>query len=141
MVAGMTPTKNPFRLLLLAALACLAMFATSACASTANAISGRSAACWIGSVSGTTTGMTFQWYKNGVLIPGATGVALPPTITLSPGQTIVGNSVFYIATVAATDAGDYTCVCTNNAGSTTSDKATLLITVAPSGAITQSWAN
>ena len=133
--------KNLKLILLAGFFAVIATFAPSACASSANAVVGHSAACWISSVSGSTSGMTFQWYKNGAIIPGATGVALPATIPLPSGATIVGNSAYVITTISATDAGVYTCVVSNAVGSTTSYGATLVVVVAPSGAVTATWAN
>lgn len=59
-------------------------------------------------VSGTPA-PTLQWMKNGTAIPGATGT----TLTLN--------------SVQASDAGDYTVVANNSAGSTTSSKATLTV--------------
>ncbi|MEJ6602515.1 MAG: immunoglobulin domain-containing protein [Opitutaceae bacterium] len=55
---------------------------------------------------------TFQWRKDGTNITGAT------------------SSTFSIATVAASDAGDYTVVVTNASGSDTSTAATLTVTAA-----------
>jgi hypothetical protein len=109
----------------------------SGCASTGNAVVGHSAVAWVTSVDGTAP-FTFQWYKNGTVIAGATGTALPPTISQA---TIVGNSAYVITTVAATDAGVYTCVVTNAAGSTTSDGATLVVVVTPGNAVTATWSN
>ncbi len=63
--------------------------------------------------SGTPT-PTYQWRKGGVNIAGAT------------------SSSFSIASVAASDAGDYTVVATNSQGSATSNIATLMITTATS---------
>ncbi len=55
---------------------------------------------------------TLQWRKNGAAIPGATA------------------NTFTLASVQATDAGDYSAVATNSAGSATSNTATLQVTVA-----------
>jgi len=60
--------------------------------------------------SGTPT-PTYQWQKNSVNIPGATG------------------TTYSISNVAASDAGDYRCVATNSAGSATSNAATLTVLV------------
>jgi len=68
------------------------------------------------SASGTPT-PTYQWRKNGVAIPGATG------------------SSYTLANPAASDAGSYTLVATNSAGSTTSNAAVLTIIIAPSNAV------
>jgi len=48
----------------------------------------------------------------------------------------IANSAYTIASVSAGDAGVYTVVATNNAGSATSDTATLTINSAPNGAVT-----
>ena len=129
------------KLFLLAILAvAFCVVAPTACASTGSAVVGHSAAVWLSQCAGSTP-LSFQWFKNGSAIPGATGVALPSSITLQSGQTLVPNSVYYIPTISATDAGVYTCVVTNSAGSTTSDTATLTVVVAPSGAITATWSN
>jgi hypothetical protein len=62
----------------------------------------------------TATGATgYQWRKNAVDIPGATG------------------SSYTIASPAAEDAGSYTCVVSNTCGTTTSSAATLTVNVAP----------
>ena len=67
--------------------------------------------------SGTPT-PTYQWMKDGDPIPGATGAS------------------YVIANVIAGDAGSYTVVATNSAGSATSDVAILTIgIVAPSNAV------
>lgn len=52
---------------------------------------------------------TYQWYFNGAAISGATGASLS------------------LSSVSATNAGDYTVVVTNGAGSVTSNKATLTV--------------
>jgi len=64
-----------------------------------------------------TAGATYQWRKNGVDIPGA----INPTYTISSG--------------AETDAGEYSVVATNLAGSTQSIAVALNVIVAPSNAI------
>ncbi len=61
-------------------------------------------------VAVTGTAPSFQWFKNGVLIPGATGATLT------------------FASVQLTDAGSYTVTITNASGSVTSATATLTIT-------------
>lgn len=66
--------------------------------------------------SGTPT-PTFQWQKNGVNIAGAT------------------SNSYTIPSVTSGDAGNYTVVATNSAGSATSNGAALSIIVAPSNAI------
>jgi hypothetical protein len=58
-------------------------------------------------------GTNYQWYKNGALIPGAT------------------SFLYTIAAAALTDAGSYTVVVSDSAGSVTSSAATL--TVNPTG--------
>jgi len=88
----------------------------SGCASTGNAVVGHSAVAWVTSVDGTAP-FTFQGYKNGTVIAGATGTALPPTNF--PRQRSSENSAYVITTVAATMLVSYTCVVTNAAGSTT----------------------
>ena len=60
---------------------------------------------------------TFQWRKNGVDIPGAT------------------DSTLTITSVTPSDAGTYSVVVTNSAGSATSDDATLTVTDPPAIAI------
>jgi hypothetical protein len=60
---------------------------------------------------------TFQWRKNGVDIPGAT------------------DSTLTINSVTPSDAGTYSVVVTNSAGSATSDDATLTVTDPPAIAI------
>jgi energy-converting hydrogenase Eha subunit G len=107
----------------------LAVLAPSACASTGTAVVGHSVTFYLIAISGTTP-ITYQWQKNGTNIPGATGIALPA------GVTGIANSAYTIASVSAGDAGVYTVVATNNAGSATSDTATLTINSAPNGAVT-----
>lgn len=60
---------------------------------------------------------SYQWQKNGVAIAGATG------------------SSYTIASATAGDAGSYTAVATNSAGSVTSNSGLLTIIVPPSNAI------
>lgn len=60
---------------------------------------------------------TFQWKRNGTNINGATG------------------SSYTIASPAASDAGSYTVVATNSAGSATSNAAVLSVIVTPSDAV------
>jgi hypothetical protein len=60
---------------------------------------------------------TYQWKKNGVTITGATG------------------STFSIPSVVVGNAGSYTVVATNSAGTATSNVATLSVIVAPTNAI------
>lgn len=60
---------------------------------------------------------TYQWKKDGVTISGATG------------------SSYTIASVTAGDAGNYTVVASNLAGSATSNAAVLSVVVAPSNAV------
>ena len=60
---------------------------------------------------------TYQWRKNGAAISGAT------------------NSSYTIASPVASDAGSYTVVATNSAGSVTSNVAVLTVIVAPGNAI------
>ena len=139
--------KTLRRLAPLAAILFAIAFLPAGCqASTGSAVVGHSAAVFISQCSGTTSGASFQWYKNGTAIPGATVTVLPAAAIAylnqnSPGWTIVGNSAYVIATVAASDQGAYTCVVTNAAGNTTSDTATLNVVVAPSGATTATWSN
>ncbi|HUJ44066.1 MAG TPA: immunoglobulin domain-containing protein [Opitutaceae bacterium] len=59
-----------------------------------------------------TTPFTYQWFKNGASLPGATEV------------------VFSISSVQTTDAGNYYAVVSNAAGATTSDNATLTVAAA-----------
>ena len=60
---------------------------------------------------------TYQWQKNGINIPGAT------------------SNVYTIFSASTGDAGNYTVVATNSAGSVTSNTAALSVIVAPSNAI------
>jgi len=62
---------------------------------------------------------TYQWFKNGVAIVGAT------------------SSTYLILAVAASDAGTYTVQVSNKAGNTLSDNGVITITVNPSGATVQ----
>ena len=71
-------------------------------------MSGQSATFTV-SATGTAP-LTYQWLKNGVVIPNATSASL----TLN--------------TVSSTDAASYTVVVTNVVGSVTSSKATLTVT-------------
>jgi len=57
--------------------------------------------------------LTYQWFKNGVIIAGAT------------------TDTFNIASVALTDAATYTCKVTNSLGNATSSNAILIVTVGP----------
>lgn len=63
-----------------------------------------------------TTPLSYQWKHNGTDLSGATSATLNLT------------------NVSAADAGDYTVVVTNDAGSTTSTAATLVVNVAPASA-------
>lgn len=56
---------------------------------------------------------TYQWYKDGILLTGGT----------QPSNGI--------AAVSRSHAGVYTCVVTNSAGSTTSDKGTMIVVATP----------
>ncbi len=56
---------------------------------------------------------TYQWRRNGTVISGAT------------------SSTYTIASAQSANAGSYTCVVTNAAGSATSDAATLTVQIAP----------
>ena len=62
-----------------------------------------------------TSPLTYQWRKNGTAVSGATA------------------ATFTIANVATSDAGTYTVVVTNSAGSLTSTGAVLTVTAAPTG--------
>jgi hypothetical protein len=62
---------------------------------------------------------TFQWRKDGVAIPNATGAALT------------------LASVTSANAGSYTVVATNAAGSVTSNAATLTVNAAGSGPVSR----
>jgi len=62
------------------------------------------------SVTATGTGLAYQWQKDGVDIPGATGAS------------------YSISSVHSSDAGDYTVVVTGTCGSVTSAIATLVVT-------------
>jgi len=63
-------------------------------------------------VAGGTAPITYQWRKDGTAISGATG------------------STYSISSTATSDAGSYTVVVTNSAGSATSNAATLTVTAA-----------
>ena len=78
--------------------------------SSSSVISG-SAASFSVAASGTAT-LTYQWRKDGTAISGATG------------------STYSISSTATSDAGSYTVVVTNSAGSATSNAATLTVTAA-----------
>lgn len=68
-----------------------------------------------------TTPFSYQWSKDGAAISGATSAS------------------YALASVATTDAGSYTCVVSNSAGSAASDAATLAVVVpvvAPTNATT-----
>lgn len=79
-------------------------------------IAAGSAVTFTAAASGSPT-PTFQWKKDGVDISGAT------------------NSSYAIASTAGADAGSYTVVATNTAGTATSNPATLTVIIAPSNAI------
>jgi len=64
-----------------------------------------------------TAPITFQWQKNGVNITGATA------------------SSFTLTKPSAADTGTYTCVLTNPAGSSSTDKGIFTVAVLPSGQI------
>jgi alpha-tubulin suppressor-like RCC1 family protein len=78
--------------------------------SSSSVISG-SAASFSVAASGTAT-LTYQWRKDGTAISGAT------------------SSTYSISSTATSDAGSYTVVVTNSAGSATSNAATLTVTAA-----------
>ena len=80
------------------------------------AVLGGGSATFTASASGTPA-PTYQWQKNGVAIAGAT------------------SSSYAIATATTADAGSYTVVATNSAGSVTSSIALLSVIVAPSNAV------
>lgn len=84
----------------------------------ATAVQGGSVSFYAGINSGSEP-FTFQWRKNGVPIPGATDGSLS------------------LPVVALTDAGKYSVVVTNPAGSATSREATLIVTPAIPVAITR----
>jgi hypothetical protein len=86
----------------------LALFlANPAHSSTGTAIVGQSITFAV-SADGTTP-FSYQWFKNGAMIAGATG------------------ATYSISGVQATDAGDYYASVSNSAGSATSDTATILV--------------
>lgn len=60
-----------------------------------------------------TAPFTYQWYKGGTAIAGAT------------------SSLYTIATAAVADAGVYTATVTNSAGTATSDQATFAVQILP----------
>ena len=64
-------------------------------------------------IAGGTAPLTYQWRKNGVNITGATG------------------TIYTISSIAAADAGTYSVVVSNEAGSATSNSATLTVASAP----------
>jgi Immunoglobulin I-set domain len=125
--------KSP-KMLILAALSIASVLVPSACATTAVVVTGQTVGFYVKSCDGTQP-FTYQWRKDGVDIPGATGVALPKD---KDGVVVTGlaNSAYIIASVVPADAGVYTIRVTNPAGSfTTSPGDTLAFVIAPSGAI------
>ena len=69
-------------------------------------------------VATSTATLSYQWKKNGVIIPGAT------------------SATYTIPIVQASNAGHYTVVCTDTAGSVTSNAATLTVTLPVAPVIT-----
>ena len=86
-------------------------FASPAHSGTSTALVGQSITFAV-SADGTTP-FSYQWFKNGAMIAGATG------------------ATYSISGVQATDAGDYYASVSNSAGSTTSDTATIMVDTAP----------
>jgi hypothetical protein len=78
----------------------------------ASTVTAGSAASFSVVASGTAT-LAYQWRKDGSAISGAT------------------SSTYSISSTSTSDAGSYTVVVTNSAGSATSNAATLMVTVAP----------
>jgi len=73
------------------------------------------------SASATGSGLVYQWFRNGTLIPGATG------------------ATFSIASAQVADAGSYYVVISNSSGSITSASATLLVVSAMSPTGFRPW--
>ena len=86
-------------------------FASPAHSSTSTVLAGQSITFAVAADG--TTPFSYQWFKNGAIIAGATGA----TYTISGVQT--------------TDAGDYYSTVSNSAGSATSDTATIMVDTAP----------
>ena len=78
------------------------------------AVPGQTATCTV--TNDGTPPFTYQWQKNGTAIPGATAAS------------------YVISAVAATDAGSYTVVVANPAGSVTSSAAVLTVISKPTTA-------
>ena len=109
--------KNLFRLLISSALLCMVLGLPSACsASTAVTVVGKHIT--ISYTADGTPPFSQQWVKDGSPISGA----MAPT--------------YVILSAVASDAGVYTVIVSNPAGSSTSDTATLSFILAPSGVIT-----
>jgi Domain of unknown function (DUF4214)/Immunoglobulin domain len=87
------------------------VFATPAISSTGTVLLGQSVTFSV-SADGTTP-FSYQWFKDGAVIAGATG------------------STYAIGSVQTTDAGSYYATVSNSAGSTTSDTATIMVDAAP----------
>ena len=90
------------------------LFAIPLQAASANANAGQTVTFSVASDG--TPPLSFQWQKNGAPIQGAT------------------SQLFLIPSVVAADAGVYTVVVSNPAGSCTSDNATLSVLVKPTSA-------
>ena len=126
-------------LLPLAAILAVFLIAPPSCkAVTVMTVTGKTLAASVASCDGTNTAQypfSYQWYHNGVAIPGATGVALPT------GVAGLANSAFLIASLSPTDAGTYHVTVTNAFGSTSTPDDTLTFGVPPGSATTIWYVN
>lgn len=119
--------------LLLATLASLLFSATACADSTATAFPSQGITLSLVACDGTPP-FTYQWQKDGVPIPGASG-----TVTANP--TDAAPQAIYTMPKGSVVPGVYTCVVTNPGGSTTSDAAVIKIGVPPAGAKAKGNAN
>ncbi len=102
-------------LLFIFALFCGAITAFGQAAPTAATVSLNQSVTLTVAVAVGTAPFTYQWQKNGVNIPDAV------------------NNRWYIAAAAPADVGNYACIITNAAGSTTAQAVLSLAIIAPAG--------